>query len=358
MKRFLLAMFAGALICLLLIELLLRCLPVNSGARMASTDASQPYARYLPHQAYVYSHGWQLANARQGETNGRGFTHSIDTPQPGGLLIVGDSYIESLMLDEAQTVQGQLAARHPGQVAAISAGANGLADAVKIVERFAPDFRPASIILFVEPYDLRELLSPAPAGHNAFVVDQDSVRIEHSPYTESPHKQHLLKSALFRYAYYNLKLTDWLNSRLHRENPEPATVDRSKLQKMVLSAWFEQLLALEKQYGHRTLLLIDADRGQLYRPDSPQAASWSAGDRQTLLDMAAAKGIPSIDMAPVFASHWAEHHARFDWLPADGHWNPRAHALAAAAITARLTDLDTAADGRHPKTSGYSPTSP
>ena len=105
----------------------------------------------------------------------------------------------------------------------------------------------------------------------AFVVDQDSVRIEHSPYTESPHKQHLLKSALFRYAYYNLKLTDWLNSRLHRENPEPATVDRSKLQKMVLSAWFEQLLALEKQYGHRTLLLIDADRGQLYRPDSPQA---------------------------------------------------------------------------------------
>lgn len=358
MKRFLLAMFAGALICLLLIELLLRCLPVNSGARMASTDASQPYARYLPNQDYVYSHGWQLANARQGRTNGRGFTHSIETPQPGGLLIVGDSYIESLMLDDAQTVQGQLAARHPGQVAAISAGANGLADAVKIIEHFAPDFRPASIILFVEPYDLRELLSAAPAGHNTFVVDQDSVRIEHSPYIESPHKQRLLKSALFRYAYYNLKLTDWLNTRLHRENPAPATVDRAKLQIMVLSAWFEQLLALEKQYGHRTLLLIDADRGQLYRPDTPQAASWSAGDRQTLLDMAAAKGIPSVDMAPVFASHWAKHHARFDWLPADGHWNSLAHALAAEAISVRLNELDTTSAPSAKRTSGYSPTLP
>ncbi|MCK6391204.1 MAG: hypothetical protein L6Q40_09340 [Azonexus sp.] len=341
MSRFLSALLAGALIGLLLIEGLLRCLPVNSGARMASTDESHPYARYLPHQDYVYSHGWQLANAHRGQTNGLGFTHSLESPQPGGVLVVGDSYIESLMLDDGETLQGRLAEWQPGRVAAISAGANGLADAIRIVEHFAPRLHPATIVLFIEPYDLREIAAPAPAGHNAFALDGERIDIVHAPYVESPYKQQLSQSALFRYAYYNLKLSDWLNRLRAPGNTAPPAVDREAVQIRLLQDAFARLQALAQQHGHRTLLLVDADRQALYQPNTPHAAgSWLPGDRERLLTEASRQGLDIIDMAPVFAADWAQHHARFDWLPADGHWNARAHRLAAAAIRDRLSKAD------------------
>jgi hypothetical protein len=341
--RFSLGTVIGAIVALVIMESLLRFMPVSSGSRMADTEATKPFSRYLPRQDYVYSHGWTLLNAKRGVANDQGFTNSRDFSGHRGILIVGDSFIESLMLDYKDTVQGQLDLRLGGNVFAASASGNGLADALKISEFYLPRLSPRLLVFFVEPGDLSLLTAPPARGHNGFVENDGAISVIHSNYKESSLKKPIQQSALARYMYYNLKMSDWLSKAISfgRSVDMSMSIDDSHRKAKILGYIFSELRSLAAAGQLRVLFLMDGDRKAIYASDKHQKPTWNRTDRETFISLAEAYGHEVIDMHPVFERYWEEHRERMDYLPADGHWNPVAHMLAADQIFKRigLSDL-------------------
>lgn len=332
--RFGLGIGVGALAALVILEMVFQALPVSSGARMADSDQEKRFSHYLPKQRYTYSLGWSLLNARKGITNDQGFTNSPDFSGERGVLVVGDSFIESLMLEFPETVQGRLDMALGGNVHAAATSGNGLADSLKLAEFYLPRLRPRALVIFIKHSELSALASPPDRGHNGFADDGGVVAIRHSRYEESPLKPVVQKSALARYMYFNLKFPEWLSksARFGRavETGE-LTMTPARRAKM-LNFYFSELRRMAGYVPLQILFLVDADRESIYSGKPSDKALRNSMDREYFLGLASAYGYEVVDMQPVFERHWAHRHERLDYLPADGHWNPQAHKLAAVEL--------------------------
>jgi hypothetical protein len=310
---------------------------------MAETDQVKPFARYLPRQHYSYSHGWTLLNAKSGISNDQGFTNSPNFAGESEVLIIGDSFIESLMLDFPETVQGRLGTALGGNVFAAAASGNGLADSLKLAEFYVPRIRPRAVVFFVKPSELSALTSPPSRGHNGFIEVGGAVAVLHIDYKESDLKQLIQKSALARYMYYNLKFPDWLSNAVRIGRPSETSVVKVEptLQKKVLNYYFSELQKLAGGGQLQIVFLIDGDRQSIYGGKPSQKAVWTETDRELFLREAPMYGYEVVDMQPVFQRHWTQRHERMDYLPADGHWNPVAHKLAADELLKRIRPMET-----------------
>jgi len=313
-------------------------MPVNSGVRMENTDAAKPFARYLAKQRYVGSDGWAMQNPRRGTTNDQGFANSPDFGGRNGVFVVGDSYIESFMLDYPETLQGRLDAALGGNVHAAGASGNGLADELQIARFYAPRLGPGTMVFFVEPFDLAGLIDPPDRGHNGFSLAGGQPSIAHSAYRESPLKRVVQASALLRYIYYNLKIADWLSQTYIAGPPADGKLTRDHLgeKEKLLGYYFAEIMALSAATPARVLFLVDGDRGAIYAGKRRGKAAWNRDERQLFLRLAARYGLEVLDMQPVFERHWRQRHERMDFLPTNGHWNAVAHQLAADEVLKRL----------------------
>lgn len=337
--RFALGIGIGAVVTLAVMEALFRLVPVNSATRMADTDATKPFARFLPRQSYVYSHGWALTNAKRGVTNEQGFTNSPDFARQEGVLVVGDSFIANLMHDYPDTVQGRLDSALGGNVYAASAPGNGLADSLMLTKFYIPSLHPRTVVFFVDAGNLSALTASPSRGHSRFVVESDgAISVVHSEYKESSLKQFIQQSALVRYMYYNLKISDWLSTTVQfgRAPDVGARTDQSALKEKILRYYFSELRSQAVAGPLQVLFLMDGDRKAIYADKASQQPVWTKEDRELFVRLAPIYGHEVVDMQPVFARHWAQHHERMDYLPMDGHWNPVAHKLAADELLKRI----------------------
>ncbi|MBE3028149.1 hypothetical protein [Janthinobacterium sp. GW458P] len=328
----------GMLATVLILEAVLQCLPVSSGLRLENSDPQIPFRRYLAHQPYVYSYGWAFNNARSGVINAQGWSNSRDFKDGAAVLVLGDSFVESLMLDYPDTMQGQLERALGGGVYAAGNSGNGLADMLVMARYYLPRVHPRSVVLFVDGSNLATLLEPAKRGHNQIEPGPDGFHIVHAPYIEPRIKRVVSYSALVRYCYYNLKLPDWLSSTLRGKNPAsaaPLPVRDTAAQALVLDYYLTQLRAIEGSSKVQFLFLVDGERGLLYDAHKGKP-SWQGDDRAFFLDRLKQHGYAAIDMQPVFARHWEAQRERMDFAPMDAHWNKVSHALAAQQILSRL----------------------
>ncbi|SDN14039.1 hypothetical protein SAMN05216517_108195 [Janthinobacterium sp. OK676] len=322
----------------LVLEAILQCLPVSSGLRLENSDPQIPFRRYLAYQSYVYSYGWALNNARSGVINAQGASNSRDFKDGAAVLVLGDSFVESLMLDYSDTMQGQLEHALGGGVYAAGNSGNGLADTLAMARYYLPRVHPRTVVLFVDGSNLATLLEPAKRGHNQIEAGPVGLHMVHTPYMEPKMKRVVSYSALARYCYYNLKLPDWLSSTLRRKSrPQaaPLPVRDTAALALVLDYYLTQLRAIEGSSKVQFLFLVDGERGLLYdaRKGEP---SWQVGDRAFFLDRLKRHGYAAIDMQTVFARHWAAQRERMDFAPMDAHWNKVSHTLAAQQILSRL----------------------
>jgi hypothetical protein len=328
------ATILGTVLATLALEALFQFLPVDSGLRLQPTTADMPFTRALSREPYVYSHGWAMTNARRGNVNQEGFNNSPDFADHAKVLIIGDSYIESFMLAYSDTVQGHLSQQLNGDVYAAAASGNGLADSLVLARYYAPRIHPRNIVVFVRDSDVSDILLPPDRGHSGFRVDGDAVELTHTPYSESQSKQPVLRSALARYIYFNLKARVLLapasgsNGNQSHSGAEQAGRNRA------LTCYFEQLQLLSREVGTHIIFLVDGARKGIYAGDGSK--TWVGDDREYFITQARQARFTVADMQPVFAQHWAALHERMDFLPNDGHWNSVAHRLAAQQVAPLL----------------------
>lgn len=347
--RFTVNLAWGVMLALGFLEACFSVLPVNSGLRMVSTSAAEPYSRYLPRQAFVYSHGWALMNARQGVTNNLGFINAADFIRPPSkVLVIGDSFIESFMHTDADTLQGRLAKALGTGVETVATSGNSLADSLQLLKIFAPLMRPSAVVVFVktsDPSDLSEITAAPLQGHNGFTQVGQSVVLHHARYQESSLKPWVMKSALIRYVYYNLKFPEWLSRTLHFGRPvgeasAQSTLTHKAAQKqMFMRYYLAELNKLQQAHGLQITFLLDADRNALYPSVKNTTQALNLQDQADFSRLAVDAGFELLNMQPIFERHWLAHREQFDYLPADGHWNTVAHKLAADALLPGLRSV-------------------
>lgn len=348
--RFLLRIAAGSIGGLLLLEGIFQCLPTNSTSFMqAPTSDAQRYSHYQPNRSYNYSFGWDLERPQQGTTNSLGFANTREFSSNTKALVIGDSYVQGLMLPYGDTLQGQLEQRLGSGVVAASASGNGLADSLELAREFVPKTHPEMVVILVERSDVTDILTPVTAGHSSFQIGPEGITTQHIPYqkTSNPNvaavKGFFAQSALMRYLVSNIRLPDWFSSvksKLHAQtapaNPTPEYRQR------VLNYYLQQLNVLAQAQDTKFVFVVDADRGAMYSRDQRTSTKWDADSRNAFIQAVKAHGFAVVDTKPLFQRHWDTKAERLDFLPADGHWNSVAHRLAAQEIVSQLGNSLTA----------------
>lgn len=334
-------------------ELILRFLPVADGMRAQQVDAEQPVFRFEPNRDANYAKGALFQITNRVHVNNAGFVsnqdYTADDPRPL-LALIGDSYVEALMVPYAQTIQGRLAADlgQRGRAYAFAASGAGLAQYLSWT-RFARDtYHPQAVSIVIIPNDFSEALYERERGpgFNAFRrLPDGSAEMVLTEYRPSRLRTLMRSSALMRYLGLQVKvqtLFDTGNLSLGRHdtryvgNIEAQAPEEYMAQSRWATDRFLDLLPeMSGLPPKRIQLVVESIRPNLYDPATMaegEASFWGRM-RAYMIEQARARGFEVIDLNPIFMERFKRTGLHFEFTT-DGHWNGEGHAAAAEAIMA------------------------
>lgn len=348
-----LSVVIGILAPVLLMEALLRLLPVRTGLRTLPVNAANPVRRFAPNRMFIFSRDWDFALVNRGRTNNLGFVNDQDydsTSHAPLLAVIGDSYIEAPMVPFAETMQGRLARCVGGRGRVYSFGASGapLSEYLGEADYARAKFHPGVALVLVVGNDFDRSLrqySRVP-GFHLFARDSTGLVLELEDYKPSLYRRIVRHSALARYVILNLaggvdKTRNFLVGRASKPatyvgNTEAAyTSERLRDSRAVVDEFLNELPARSGLQPENIVVMVDAIRPNMYTSEGLKEANGSYFDlmRRYLMEQARAAGFEVIDMQPFFMQRHALDASRFEFST-DEHWNGTAHAVAAAATAA------------------------
>lgn len=270
------------------------------------------------------------------------FDYEADASGPL-LAVIGDSYVEALMIPFPHTCPGRL----PGMLApaarVYSFGVSGSALSQYLVyAEYARDaFRADALMVNVVGNDYDESFKKyaADRGYHYFVEEEDGRLALQRIDQEVGFWYELARSSAFaRYLVNNLRVRETvyraglrITGRNNREvfigntsaSAHPARIADAR---RGVDAFFDRLPEFSGLPPERILLIVDGMRPHLYHEKELEAASGSFVDvmRRYFIANAGRKGYEVIDMQPVFLEHYRQHGRKFEW-PQDAHWNAAGH---------------------------------
>jgi hypothetical protein len=92
-------------------EVVLHLLPVSEGNHLENVNQEHPILHLEPNRTFTYSKGWNFSLVNKVKSNNEGFVNDvdyIDLPDSPLVTLVGDSYVEAMMIPFQNTVAGRL----------------------------------------------------------------------------------------------------------------------------------------------------------------------------------------------------------------------------------------------------------
>ena len=348
-------------LCLGSAEILLRFLPVQSGLRTMPVNAENPVFHFTPERDVTFSRAWNfdMVNYRRvnnaGWVNDQDYQHQAETPL---LAIVGDSYIEAMMVPYAETLYGRLASTLDGRFRVYSFGASGapLSQYLIWAGHAVHEYGARAVVINVVGNDFDESHVAYNTGPGWWVYAPGPDRNLHLrliEYRPGWLRSVVYNSSLARYLFFNLQLGyAWTQirsfffgspaiaaERYAGNTAAQAGSVRLEASLAAMDALFRDLPSTVGLPPDRVLFTMDGFR----YPDAVAGATGTYFDlmRRAFRSRAESLGYEVIDLDPFFFKHYATYGQRFEY-PHDGHWNELGHALAAEAVlgskaVARLT---------------------
>ncbi len=339
-----------------LAEIALRLLPVSSGLRGVEVTHANPIFRLTPNRDFVYSRDWDMAMVNRGRVNDAGFVNGQNYARAGAplLAVIGDSYIEALMVPYAETVHGRLASAMAGKARVYSFAASGAPlSQYSVWARYAvQEYGATALLINVVGNDFDESLMDYRVSQGFWLYAKHSdgtLKLELAEYQPGYLRQAAQHSALLRYLSYNLRtqealqnlgilgarLSGWFSGK-----PAPAPVyagntaaeageARVNASLAAIDAFLNDLPAMTGLPADQIAFTLDGFR-------YPEAAASGAGTyfdrmRREFAARAGAKGYEVIDLDPLFHARYRQNRQFFEF-PRDGHWNAAGHGVAADAV--------------------------
>ena len=353
-----LALAIGVLAPLVALEAAARLLPVNGSLYKLPVNDDNPVMRFRPDRQFTFSRGWNLALVNEVRVNNYGFVADFPyEPDAAGplLAVIGDSYVEAVMVRFPDTCAGGLARRLAPDVRAYAFGVNAspLSQYLAYAAYVRDTFRPAGLVIVVVDNDFDEsmLTDGSMPGYHYFAARGDGLVLQRKDFAPSLLRNAARKSALARYVAINVRgatggdrrtlLPDGRELRLAGTRPgtEPRRMSGSK---RAVDAFLRMLPDRAGLEPERIAFVVDGLRAHLYEDETLAIAEGTYFDvmRRYFMTSAADAGYEVLDMQPEFVRHYKAHGQRFDW-PYDYHWNPLAHRLctdvvARSALASRI----------------------
>lgn len=349
MRRALLHVSLALIGLLVVLELLMRLLPVST-ATMVGDHLKAGIPTPPPHHRWTMATGWDLRNAQTLKANAQGFSARHDFGlNPEAVALVGDSFVEASMLRSEHRLDAQLESYLQGRpVYAMGSPGSSLLDYGHRLAWARREFKVRDAVVFMERLDVTQ--SRCGSGNTTSLCwnrQREAVEVVElgSP---SAVKKILRHSALAQYLVSQIRLdlkTLWANALTQAQPAQGHDVGKRKvvsapvLSRQVLgdderqeierisAHFFEQV----RGWPGRLVLVVDASRAGLQQGDTGSSAA-----REHFMALARAEGIHVVDMAPVFSQHLRESPLALEVGPYDGHLNPLGLSLVAQAAAKAL----------------------
>jgi hypothetical protein len=337
MRKFVTAagsLMLGVGLALALLEITLRFLPVSMGLYPTQSYDQWPLQSYEPARPYTYSKSWALRNAHRGTTNNYGHIAPFDFRKATApVIVLGDSFVEGLMNEYADTLQGRLGTRLGAPTNVYGLGVSGLSIGDYLaLSRFARDeFQPAAAVVVISDGDITESVA-AGIGHHSFSVKNGVVSLDYRPRlgesTFTKIRIRIGEISLYRYLQANLGLS---LERLWRwGNAGPVAPERPATELFPVVDYFLRNLPAALSLPSRCIaFLVDSDRYAIYKAQLATRRKDEPLLQDYFLREAKALGFHAVDLDPVFRRAYAHDKLKFDYWPIDRHWNALGHEIAA-----------------------------
>jgi hypothetical protein len=225
------------------------------------------------------------------------------------VLVIGDSYIQAAAIKEDDHIAAQLAESLGVPVYPLGQSGGALSDYLGILEWGVKKFSPQAVVIVIQKGDIIGSLSGEVYHFDCAQMECSNHRTDLTG--QSRIKQFLNSSKLFRYLFDNLTFIDNLNPIIH--NKEDIQFNSRMIDFFL--AEVERIIGKEN-----VVFTVDA------------TSSNKPADELNLFEARAAlKGFNVVNLAGSF-SKWRDMGVRLNFQPVDGHWNEKAHKIAADEV--------------------------
>jgi hypothetical protein len=338
----------------LILELLLRFLPVNEGSYLLPVNEINHLVRFQPNRTFIWTSGWKFNIVNKVNINNDGFINDINYDKNLTIpliAVIGDSYVEAIMVPFRKSVTGRLA-KHLGNSSRVYSFAHSgapLSQYLIYAEYAQTTFKANGMIIVVIANDFDESFwkYSISHGHHFFVEKENGeIVLERKDVSVSLTKKIARKSALARY----LALNVGVKARLHRLRKLIMTKDDSEMYvahtsidvniirvddaKRAIDTFFDKLPTISNLDPSNILFVLDGIRPELYSDDYDieTETSYIGIMRKYFIASAKIRDYEIIDMQSRFIDHHKKHGKRFEY-PTDWHWNELGHKVIFEAIT-------------------------
>jgi hypothetical protein len=337
---------ASTIFCLVVAEAGLRFFPVMSGLHALPVSKDSPVFRFSPNRDFVFSRDWYFYMPNRGHVNNDGWVNDQDyrmSEYPPLVAVIGDSFIEAMMLPYAQTFHGLLAKLFEGKLRFYSFGASGapLSQFLVWAQYAVSKFKARALVINVVGSDFegsRIEYRSAPGFWYYAPAAGGGLHPQLVEYHPGPMTALVRHSALLRYVALNLgaaykfgAIMNWFrphdgsNAGVTLASPSSPRVAATK-------AAVDAFLRDIGQIGLPAQCITFTVDGFRY-PDRVERDAGTFFDimRRYFLEQASALGYEAIDLDPLFLARYQETAERFEF-PNDSHWNANGHRVAADAL--------------------------
>ena len=275
---------ASVLFILLLLEVILRFLPVTELSYSKFISESNPIYKFKPNRDVVYSKGPLFQISQSKHVNNDGFYSGIDydVGDKGVVAIIGDSFVESKQVEDSKSLQGLLASQDSLNYYAFGVSGAPLSQYLAFAQ-YAKKYNPIAWVFVIIANDFDESMcyyKRTPGMHcfelNGHGDDYNMVLNEsvnkgwaHSLIRESALIRYLYLTAGVRSSVLVSKIINafGMNEAIkYRNNTLTEVSDiRMKLSYKAIDIFFETLINVYQIDPKNILIISDADRPNIYK---------------------------------------------------------------------------------------------
>jgi hypothetical protein len=332
---------------------------VLKGSDYPHLESGGELIKYIPDQRGVFRVKDEIRAEYSINSAGWNSGHKTYVKKKGKtrIAIVGDSYVEALMVDYDKSLAERLESLAGNSLEVYRFGISGapLSHYLYMLEHEVLRYSPDVVIFLLIHNDFDEshkrLAGVYTKSFMRLDVNGDSVTPippeEYHPAWYSPIRSSNTWGYLYLRERINLNLLRRLFLAPAKTEPVyEANVEVRQLEpaqgknRMVTEYVLRRAQDICAKNGSLFLVAMDGVRSIIYQ-DPGRNFDYSKGALRLngmAKDVAAELGVPFIDLHPAFSAHFKAHGKRFEFVN-DGHWNELGHRVAAKSILDKLREM-------------------